>query len=321
MTDAEASQPGDEPTGGDENDAASAEPPAESYKTRQRFRAATDEELDPQCYIVADDRSALRATLRGGSIAEDRGDADFIGGALRNLARVLRETANIYRAGTGQISNPQLRNLAFGHSVVVDLEISPEEDIQIGTDNTRHSPTIDAAHAIARLLMTSPDELLPQAIRLGPDVVAAYKKFLNVLAEDAVTLEWQPVEWNQVVVVRSEDARVDFVILDREGERHTETLETPGKLTMADSELRQFALRLPPDVGRPQLLKNKQRIRGTYSEEMGVRLKQEGLWDTQVMATIAVTHDVPGTTATPRDPTFVLIDAEPMIEAPQLFDA
>src|SRR5450759_134474 len=75
---------------------------------------------------------------------------------------------------------------------------------------------------------------------------------------------------------------------------------------MADSELRQFALTLPSELARPALLKGKHRVRGTYPEDVGERLKGEGLWDSDVMATIDVTFDVAGTTATPRDPTYIL---------------
>jgi hypothetical protein len=136
-----------------------------------------------------------------------------------------------------------------------------------------------------------------------------------------VTLEWMPANATELVVVTSVDARHDFAILDTEGERRTEAVSVPGKLSMADSSLHQFALDLPSEMARPPLLKGKQRVRGTFSEEMGHRLKAEALWDSQVMATIDVTYDVPGSTAIPRDPLYVLVDAEPLLPSgPTLFD-
>lgn len=290
-------------------------------RSHPRFRAATEDELDPQSFIVADDRSALRAVLRGGGISDDRGDADFIGGAIRQLARALRETAEAYRAGTGFISNSLLRNVQFGHSVVVELEISTEEDVQMGIEGSRHSPTIDAAHALGALLAANADDLVPRALKIGPDAVTAYKKFLDLLAGDDVTLEWQVPDASEIVVVTSVDARHDFAILDREGEQATEQVEVPGTLTMADSELLQFAVTLPSELARPPLLKGKHRVRGTYSAEMGARLKSQGLWDSQVMAIIEVMYDLPGTTPTPHDPTYVLVGAEPLLpNAPSLFE-
>jgi len=315
----------EQPEGDDEP--SEAERPDESgrlapYRPDERFRAATDDELDPQSFMVADDRSALRAVLRGGSIAEDRGDADFIGGAIRRLAQVLRGAAEQFRAGTtGMLSNALLRNVEFGHSVVVELEISPQEDVQLGLDDARHSPTIDAARALAQLLATpDTEQLRERALDLGPDVVAPYKQLLNHIAGDKVTLEMQVPDATQLVVVTSTDASHDFAVLDLPGVRRTDSVEVPGRLTMADSELHQFALTLPSDLARPPLLKGKQRVRGTYEQEVGDRLRAEGLWDSDVWATIDVTYDVPGSTPTPHDPSYVLVDAEPLIPtAPSLF--
>lgn len=310
-----------------ERDTRGDEPPPEGAPTpaepRGRFRAATDDELDPQSFLIADDRSALRAVLRGGSIEQTRGDAHFIGGAIRRLAQSLRETAEQYRAGTtGFISNALLRHVEFGQSVVIELEISAEEDVQADLDNARHSPTIDAAHALGRLLAAeSPEQLLSRALDLGPEAVASYKRLLNHLAGDNVTLEWQTPDTPEVVIVSSSDAAHDFAVLDREGDRRTDPVGVPGTLTMADSELRQFALTLPAQLERPPLLKGKHRVRGTYAEEMGKRLKSDKLWDSEVMATIHVTYDVPGSTPTPREPLYELVDAEPLIprDAPSLF--
>jgi hypothetical protein len=79
----------------------------------KRFRAATEEELDPNSWIISDDRSALRAVLRGGSVSHDRGDATFIGSAIRDLARMLREAAEAYRHGGEFISDSLLRHFAW----------------------------------------------------------------------------------------------------------------------------------------------------------------------------------------------------------------
>lgn len=286
----------------------------------KRFRAATDDELDPQRFMVSDDRTAARATLRGGSVGTESGDAQFIGDAIQRLAGALRETAYLYREGVLALANPLLRNLAFGQSVTLEFEIAVVEEIRIGLDGTRHSPTIDAARRLREMLAAEPTELLAQAIKLGPNATDAYKGFLNVLAKDSVTLEWQVPDVPQVVMITSEHARRDAAILGREGERATERLVVPGTLTMADSELKQFKLTLPANVERPPLLKGKHRVSGTYPEGLGQKLKDESLWDSEVTATIEVTYDVPDTTPTPRAPAYRLMDAEPLIPPPTLFD-
>jgi hypothetical protein len=311
----------DAPDEAPEESASDPSPPGAS--DGKRFRAATPEELDPQSFMIANERSALRAVLRGGSIGDDRGDAEFIGGAIRRLARSLHKSAEHFRGGTGSISSPLLKNLAWTSSVVLEFEIGESEDVQMDIDGRRHAPLIDAAYAITELLAADANDLVSQALTLGPEAAAAHKRFLNLLGEENVTVELQPAGSDRVVTVTSNDARRDWAILDREGEKQSGVVEVPGTLTMADSELKQFALTLPPELGRPPLLKGKHRIRGTYADELAGRLKDEGLWDSEVMATIEVSYDEPGTSPIPRDPTYRLIAAEPLVPPtppPSLFE-
>jgi hypothetical protein len=170
------------------------------------------------------------------------------------------------------------------------------------------------------LLSAEPEQLVDRAVRLKQNATDAYKSFLNVLAKDAVTLEWEVLLEPRVVVVTSGHARRDAAILNREGERATERLVVPGALTMADSELKQFKLTLPAEVGRPPRLTGKHRLYGTYPDELGQKLKEQGLWDAEVTATIDVTYDIPGTTATLRPPAYRLVDAEPLVPSPRLFE-
>ena len=277
-TDGENDSPGDEPHASTEwyADRTGVPGAVPAQPTNKRFRAATDDELDPNSWIMASDRSALRAVLRGGSIADDRGDASFIGGAIRELARTLREAAEAYRRGGEFVSNALLRHFAFGHSVTLELEIGSEESVQLGVEGGRHSPTIDAARAVAALLASDPEQVVPRAAELGPEAAASYKRFLNLIGGDNVTLEWHAAEATEVVVVTSADARRDFAILDAAGDQVTEAVQVPGRLTMADSELQQFALTLPAELARPPLLKGKHRLRGTFWEAMSDKLKSKG---------------------------------------------
>jgi hypothetical protein len=302
---------------------ASDDEPAIDTATAQpkRFRAATDKELDPQSFIVGDDRSALRTVLHGGSILKDRGDAWFIGRAMQHLTRSLRETAEQYRRPTEVINNALLRTLAWTSSVVIELEISAVERVEQTLDGTRRSPTIDAARALGNLLGADADDLLPRALQLGPKPTAEYKQFLHLLAGDDVTLEWQVPDSDQIVVVTSADANRDFAILSREGQPATEQIRVPGTLTMADSRRHRFELSLPAKTPATRFLARKKTVWGEYAEEVGHRPKEEGLWDTEVMATIDVTYELPDTTPTPRESTFILVSAEPLISnSPQLFE-
>lgn len=321
MSEQESEEPSDEQDAPPDRAAEELAPEQRPAASGKRFRAATDEELDPQSFMLADDRSAVRAVFSGGSILEDRGDADFIGGAIRRLARTLRKSAEAFRQGGDAIGAPLLRRVQFGHSVTVELEISAEEKVRQTMEGARQSPTIDAARALARLLAAEPEDVVPRALRLGADAAAEYKRFLNLLAEgDRVTVEWQTPDASEIVAVTSDAARRDWAILDREGERQTTSLKVPGTLTMADSRRQRFELTLPSELARPPLLKRKQTVEGEYAEEVGQRLKREGLWDSEVEATIEVTYDVPDTTATPRDTAYRLVDAEPLLSTVRLFE-
>jgi hypothetical protein len=289
------------------DEAATDDTPTEA-EYQPRFRAATEDELDPQNFMVANPRSALRTILRGGSVAKDAGDATFLGEIIAQISQTLRQAAELFRDGS-VLSNPRLRRLEFGHSVEIYFEISPDEQVQLQIDESRGTPTIQAAQLIGNLLGAESDQLIPQALRLG-DAIKPYRKLLELLAADEATLEWQAAEIQSVVRLTSLDARHDHAILVREGDKQEEVVEVPGKLTMADSALNKFALTLPSQLARPQALKAKQRVQGTYQEDLGVRLKQEGLWDSDVMAKINVISDVLGTTATPRNPKYELLDAE-----------
>jgi hypothetical protein len=132
-----------------------------------------------------------------------------------------------------------------------------------------------------------------------------------------VTVEWLPAESTRYVVVTSADARRDFAILDRDGEQRTEQVHIPGTLTMADSRRHRFELSLPTGATRPPLLKGKSIVEGTYDEDVGLRLKSDGLWGAEVNTTIEVTYDIPDSTPTPRDPEYRLLDAEPLVPQPQ----
>lgn len=286
-----------------------------------RFREKTKDELDPQNFMIADDRSALRTVLRGGSILGDRGDAWLIGGAMRRITKALRETAEQYRRPGEVIENALLRNLAWTKSVVIEFEVSAGERVEHTLDGSRRSPTIDAARALAELLGTEDaGHLLPRAIQLGPGSINEHKQFLHLLAGDDITLEWQVPDAERIVVLSSTDAYRDYAVLSRDGESATERIRVPGTLTMADSRRHRFELSLPARAPETRFLGRKKTISGDYAEEVGHHLKDEGLWDTDVMAAIDVTYDLPQTTATPREPTFVLVGAEPLISgAPQLF--
>lgn len=282
----------------------------------KRFREATPEELDPQSFMVADERAALRVRLFGGSVQGKRAQADFVGDTIRRVARALKGAAEAQATKAEVIGDAMLRNAALGKSIVIEIEVAADEVLQYGLDGTPDSPTIRAARALGQLLAAPADDLVKLALALGPEAAVEFKRLLDTFGGDEVTVEWLTPKATQYVVLTSADARRDWAILDRDGERVTETVEVPGTLTMADSRRSRFELSLASGAPRPPLLKGKSVVDGSYDDEVGLRLKADRLWDAKVVATIDVTYDVPGSTPTPRDPKYVLLSAEALAPPP-----
>lgn len=295
---------------------ASSPAPAEGQSTvasGKRFREARPDELDPQSFMVADERAALRVRLFGGSVQGVRARADFIGATIRRVARALREAAEAQASKAQAIGDPMLVNAELGKSIVIEIEVGSEEDIQYGLDGTPDSPTIRAARTLGQLLAAPADDLVQLALALGPDAATEYKRLLDTLGGDEVTIEWLTPRATRYIVATSADVRRDYLILDRPGEERVDTVSVPGTLTMADSRRNRFELSLPSGATRPPLLKGKSVVDGMYDEDVGVRLKAEGLWDTEVMAEIEVTYDEQGTTPVPRAPKYRLLSAEALV--------
>lgn len=305
---------------GDDSEIGAVEAPAEGQDHQQasgkRFREARPDELDPQSFMVADERAALRVRLFGGSVQGIRARADFIGATIRRIARALREAAEAQASKAQTIGHPMLRNAALGESIVIEIEVGADEDIQYGLDGTPDSPTIHAARTLGQLLAAPADDLVKIALTLGPEAATEYKRMLDTIGGDEVTIEWLTPRATRYVVATSADARRDYAILDREGEEGVETVKVPGTLTMADSRRNRFELSLPSGAPRPPLLKGKSVVEGAYDEDVGLRLKAYALWDAEVNAEIEVTYDVPGTTPVPRAPKYRLLSAEALVPPP-----
>ncbi len=245
-----------------------------------------------------------------------RARADFVGATIRRVARALREAAEAQASKAQTIGDPMLRNAALGESIIIEIEIGADEHIQYGLDGTPDSPTIRAARTLGQLLAAPAGDLLELALALGPEAAIEYKRLLDTLGGDEVTVEWLTPRATRYVVATSADARRDYLILDRPGDEHVGIVSVPGTRLMADSRHNRFELSLPSGATRPPLLKGKSVVDGVYDGDVGASLKAHGLWDAEVMAEIEVTYDDAGTTPVPRSPKFRLLSAEALVPPP-----
>jgi hypothetical protein len=287
----------------------------------KRFRTARPEELAPQSFIVSDERAAGRLRLFGGSVQGVRANAEFCGEAIRRLARTLKETARSQMPDLAHlVEDSQLRSARLGHSIVIELEIGLKEELAVQLDGTTTSPTLRAAHTLSELLAAQPDQLVDLALSLSHEATREYRQFLKVLGNDDVTVEWLVPRSDRYVVTTSKDLRADHAILVAEGQEQTKVFYIPGTLTMADSMRDRFELRLMPPRDQAPFFKGKTSVKGKYDEAVGDLVKAQGLWDTEVLATIEVTYDELNSTVTPRPYAYRLVAATPRPTTPTLLD-
>jgi hypothetical protein len=84
-----------------------------------------------------------------------------------------------------------------------------------------------------------------------------------------------------------------------------------GTLSLADQEQHRFGLRLDPDVAKPQALKGKRVVRGTYLPKVEAEIRDKSLWGKEVRASILVVRDALISTSNIRPPSYTLVDVEP----------
>lgn len=287
----------------------------------KRFRTARPDELAQQSFIVSDERAAGRLRLFGGSVQGVRANAEFCGETIRRLARTLKETARSQMPDLAHlVEDSQLRSAQLGHSIVIELEIGLREELAVEIDGTVTSPTLRAAQTLGELLVAQPDQLVELALSLSHEATREYRQFLKVLGNDNVTVEWLAPRTDRYVVTTSQDLRADHAILVADGQEKTAVFYIPGTLTMADSMRDRFELRLMPPRDPAPFFKGKTSVKGNYDEAVGDLVKAQGLWNSDVLATIEVTYDELNSTVTPRPYAYRLVAATPRPTPQTLLD-
>jgi hypothetical protein len=79
-------------------------------------------------------------------------------------------------------------------------------------------------------------------------------------------------------------------------------------LSIADATQKMFGLQLDPKARKPQALRGKRVIRGSYTPEVEARIIERGLWGRRVRADIEVERDPLISTSTIRPPAYRLLD-------------
>jgi hypothetical protein len=274
------------------------------------FKETDDFDLELDVHMEAH-QEAGTLVAKGKNFGPHRADAIALAEVIKSFVTTLFEIAVKKKRPTEWVVMADLDSFEFA-SAHIRFIVGDGETIRM-EDST--SPTVDAASYVSDLMAADGDELLTLAQEVGPKGAKAYRQLLKVVseAEDA-TIGWRSFG-RKPVVVTSANATKNFITLDREGESESDEITVPGHLSMADAGRRRFTLELPKGWPRPPELKRKRNIEGSYEESVNQLVKSQGLWNSDVIASIRINREREETVAAPRKPKYELLSVEPTTES------
>jgi hypothetical protein len=220
--------------------------------------------------------------------------------------------------------------LAFGNSVEVEIgppddeveraaralrevEESDEDfdDLPLRLQTALIPETTLAVLATVDLLQASEEDVVGAVLEYGTDVTDSYKTLVRHLADAdlSMSLRFPRTDGEDFTIeLASAQAARYKEALTEVGNLETLKVQAVGTLTMADSTSRQFRLTLDPNAPKHPLLRSRRTITADYTAHAGKEVRENGLWDKEVVAQFDMMRDRRGTTAHVRPPTFTLID-------------
>jgi hypothetical protein len=294
------------------------EEPADGEKDEDlipEYTETDDSDLEVDVHMEADgNRVVGTLTAKGDDFRHGRANAHALGELIRAHAVALYEIAMSKKGLNDWVAWPDIDRFEFASA---HIRFVPGENETIRMEDPI-SPTVEASRRIAEMMEAQGDDLVELAREVGPKGAKAYQQLLKVVAEsDDAEVEWESTD-REPVTVSSIDAKRAFATLDREGENESAEFTVAGHLSMADAELNRFKLKLPSGAPRPPQLKGKRTVTGVYDDPVGQLVKEQGLWDSDVLAEIRVEREREETVATPRKPSFKLISVERVVLEPQV---
>jgi hypothetical protein len=275
------------------------------------FKETEDFDLELDVHMEAH-QEAGTLVAKGKNFGPHRADGLALAEVIKSFVTTLFEIAVKKKRSTEWAATADVDLFRFA-SAHIRFIVGEGETIRM-EDST--SPTVDAASYVSDLMEADGDELLTLAQEIGPKGAKAYRQLLKVVSEtEDATVGWRSFG-RKPVVVTSADATKDFITLDREGESESEEITVPGHLSMADAGRRRFTLELPKGWPRPPELKRKRNIEGSYEESVNQLVKSQGLWNSDVIASIRINREREETVAAPRKPKYQLLSVEPAVESP-----
>lgn len=194
-------------------------------------------------------------------------------------------------------------------SAEVTFILGPNETKRL--DEEGSSPSRDAAAVLSELLETPAEELLEKVANRHDDSVKAVRAFLTVIREENLKVEWTAYN-RDPVEIDGPTAASSVAVLEREGDPLTDDITVKGHLEMANDGTNTFSMTIAPG-DRDPLLKGRQKVKGDFSDLVKESVKAQGLWGSDVEASVRVRREREGSAAVRKDFLFTLLSVKPAV--------
>lgn len=305
---------------------------AETAASRKQLKKRAKSELKPWWRFQArDPAEPVDVTVSGRGIGKTQGETTAVGAAMQRVG-------GLYKALVG--SPGYVDNLAWENSVTIRIRPN-DEDVKRARDALRtvaelegqekraseeRRPEIEqrleeaversipdvymASKLAANLLSATPKEAPALAIRHGSGVAQAYRTLANAAVRNEFTIAIHVPGEDKPTQLTPEKAKRVAEELKHVAEPEEFVVIAFGVLSIADATQKTFGLRLDARRRRPDVLRGKQIVRGTYTEEVEQQIIEDGLWGKAVRAKIRVERDAVVSSSTIRPPVFELMAVE-----------
>jgi hypothetical protein len=310
---------------GDEDDAAEDEQAAQATpRTRRRLKKAAKERLSAFGDLMVAGNQNAEFVIHG----EDERSPGVLGALLSRIDTLFETLENavpqvasldlIPGASVHIVVEPAESELTRSRAMLAEIA-ELEEDDPRRDELLRESvpPTLVAADLAVELIeRATTTESVGEVLAYGRGAAETLRGLMRLLADEGLGLEASTSLFRRQVEQTDEDAERVARRLEAVGEIEEFQVSVAGVVTMADSEQKRYRLKIADDTAIPTALRNVRgrRIQGPYTNRAGRKLKEEGLWDQEILATIRVRRQKRQATAKMKGPTYTLINARSRFE-------
>ncbi len=220
--------------------------------------------------------------------------------------------------------SPDIILTALNFTSSVELELTPRASTleeQRGTELAaeeepaleavaRAVPSASVALEAAAYIFDQDPEQVPERVRvISAKARTELRKLASEMAKRGAELTFVSPT-SERAHVTSRRARRYAEELRAAEEAEPLELKVVGRLSVTDSDSGMFRVVLDPDRRPPELDARKKQIEGAYTDYASAQVRDNGLWDTDVIATVEVRMEVPAGGGRARPAEFLFTDVK-----------